>query len=95
MDLLERIYELKLDLKVAFELIKEDKLIKTKTTNLTDEEYEQVRLLIDFLKPFRIATKYFEETTSNTNIRLIKILIDMFFKYFRYDSSNPKSFKSY
>lgn len=73
--MIERIYELKDDLKnFAFDLIKNDLLIKTKTNNLTEEEYEQVKILIEFLEPFRIATKYFEETTSSTNISIFGMI---------------------
>lgn len=66
--MIERVYKLKDDLNIAFDLIKKDKLIKTKLTNLTEENYKDIKLLIEFLEPFKIATKYFEETTSGTNI---------------------------
>jgi hypothetical protein len=78
--MIERIHEIKEDLKIAFEMIEKDKLIKTKTTNLTEEEYKDIKILIEFLKPFRIATKYFEETTSSTNISIsgmIPVIINL------------------
>lgn len=69
LQMIERIYLLKNDLKIAFELIKSDKLIKSKVENLNEDEYNQVNGLIKFLSPFRMASKYFEES-PNSNISI-------------------------
>eukprot|EP01080_Neovahlkampfia_damariscottae_P001345 gene1345-11427_t len=68
LQMIERIHKLKEDLKIAFELIKSDKLIKTKAENLSEEEYAQIEFLIKFLTPFRTTSKYFEMSHVNSNI---------------------------
>jgi hypothetical protein len=46
LNMIQRIYGLKKDLTVAFELIKNDKLINTKVENLKEEEYAEIKILI-------------------------------------------------
>jgi hypothetical protein len=70
LQMIERIYKLKDDLKIAFELINNDKFIKTKVENLSEEEYGQIEKLIKFLLPFRTASKYFEKSYVNSNISI-------------------------
>eukprot|EP01080_Neovahlkampfia_damariscottae_P011286 gene11286-4097_t len=70
LQMIERIHKLKEDLRIAFELIKNDKLIKTKVENLSEEEYGRLEFLIKFLTPFRTASKYFEKSYVNSNISI-------------------------
>lgn len=74
LNMIERMMKLREAIDVAIKMIKSDSLIKIKPEILTEHEWSMFSTLIEFLLPFRVATKHFESKSNAGIASLIPVV---------------------